>query len=153
MLPAELLGVRLDPQHQPVVLLRHEDRVLVVAIGPHEAESIHIGLTKHDFGRPLTHDLICNVLAGLGGELQSVHIYKLENNTFYAYLNIEQKSPEGQVEQVIRVDARPSDSIAVACRTESPIFIAEKVLDEAGQDITIIGPEEEEEHTDEEMDD
>ncbi|MCP4642932.1 MAG: bifunctional nuclease family protein, partial [bacterium] len=103
MVPVEILGVSRDGQYQPVVILRHEDRVLLILVGPSEAEAIHLALIEKDLGRPMTHDLICNLLAGLRGELQSVNIYKLENDTFYAYLNIEQKNPAGEVEQVLRV--------------------------------------------------
>jgi bifunctional DNase/RNase len=96
-----------------------------------------------DYGRPMTHDLIRNLLAGLRGTVQSVTIYKLENETFYAHVNIEQKSSSGQVEQVLRVDSRPSDGIAIACRTEAPIFATEVVMDAASQDISILGGSEE----------
>ena len=101
MLPVEILGVSSDGQHPPVVILRHEERVLLILVGHSEAEAIHLALIKHDLGRPMTHDLICNLLAGLRAELKSTNIYKLENETFYAFLSIEQKSSTGQVEQVL----------------------------------------------------
>ena len=104
-----------------------------------EAEAIHLALAQKSLGRPMTHDLICNLLAGLGGELKSVSIYKLESETFYAHLNIEQKSPDGDVIQVIRVDSRPSDGIAIACRTNSPILAAQEVMDMASTDVSILG--------------
>ncbi len=144
MVKLEVLGVSMDGHHQPVVLLRHEDRVLPIVVGLAEAEAIHSALIKRDLGRPMTHDLICNILAGLRGDLQSVTIYKLENETFYAHLNIEQKSPGGQVEQLLRVDSRPSDGIAVACRTESPIYASQTVMDMASQDMSFLGTGEEE---------
>lgn len=138
MVELEVLGVSSDGQHQPLVLLRHEDRVLPIMIGFPEADSITLALMGQSVGRPLTHDLICNLLAGLRGELKSVVIYKLENDTFYAHLNIEQKSTDGKVEQVLRVDSRPSDGIAIACRLRTPIFAAEEVMNQAGQDISIL---------------
>lgn len=139
MLKLEVMGVSMDSHHQPVVLLRHEDRVLPIVVGMFEAEAIHAGLVSKDYGRPMTHDLIRNLLAGLRGTVQSVTIYKLENETFYAHVNIEQKSAAGQVEQVLRVDSRPSDGIAIACRTEAPIFATQTVMDMASQDISILG--------------
>ncbi len=142
MIELELLGVSSDGQLQHVVLLRHKDRVLPILVGPMEAEAIHLGLLNKKIGRPLTHDLICNLLAGLRGELRSVTIYKLENDTFFAHLNIEQKAPDGTVEQVLRVDSRPSDGIAIATRVKCPIYAAEEVLDQAGQDLSIASQEE-----------
>ena len=149
MLKLEVMGVSMDSHHQPVVLLRHEDRVLPIVVGMFEAEAIHAGLVNKDYGRPMTHDLIRNLLAGLRGTVQSVTIYKLENETFYAHVNIEQKSATGQVEQVLRVDSRPSDGIAIACRTEAPIFATQAVMDMASQDISILGPGEENEEGEE----
>ncbi len=151
-IPLEVLGVSMDSHHQPVVILRHEDRVLPIVVGLPEAEAIHAALINRDLGRPMTHDLICNLLAGLRGELQSVTIYKLENETFYAHLNIEQRSVDGQVEQVLRVDSRPSDGIAIACRTESPIFVTQTVMDVASQDMSILGTGEEPDEEGEEPD-
>ncbi len=144
LVPMELLGVSMDAKYAPIVLLRHKDRILPIWVGPAEAESIHLALTHRDLGRPMTHDLICNLLAGLRGELKSVVIYKLEEDTFYAHLNIEQMSPDGEIEQVLRIDSRPSDSIAIACRVECPIYAAREVLDKAGADWSLIVPDENE---------
>lgn len=138
MVEMEVLGVSSDGHHMPVVLLRHEDRVLPIVVGLPEADAIHAALIQRSLGRPMTHDLICNLLAGLRGELRSVTIYKLENDTFYAHLNVEQRNLEGQVEQVLRIDSRPSDGIAIACRVKCPVFAAEEVLDKAGQDKSIL---------------
>jgi len=141
MVEVEVLGVSDGPNH-PVVLLRYEDRVLPIVVGIPEAHAIQVGVLEEKLGRPMTHDLVCNLLAGLRGDLQSVTIYKLENDTFYAHLNVEQSSPEGQVEQILRVDSRPSDGIAIAVRRKCPIFVAEEVMDSAGQDVAILSPEE-----------
>jgi bifunctional DNase/RNase len=151
MVPLEVLGVsQADRSGFPFVLLRNETRVLPILVGPHEASAIQIVLMGETPPRPLTHDLICNLLAGLRGQLQSVNIYKLENDIFYAHLNIEQRSPSGQVEQVLRVDSRPSDGIAIAVRMQCPIFAAEEVMDAAAQDASILGSSEEDEETDRE---
>lgn len=156
MLELELMGVTLDAQHQAFVFLRHGERFLPIVVGLAEADAIHAGIVHRDLGRPMTHDLICNLLAGLHGELKSVNIYKLENETFYAHLNIEQKGDDGQVEQVLRVDSRPSDGIAIACRVGCPIFAAEDVMDQAGQDLSILTAAEEDsegEHEEEDEED
>jgi hypothetical protein len=138
----EILGVSDGPQH-PVVLLRHEDRVLPIVVGIPEAHAIQVGILEEKLGRPMTHDLIGNVLVGLGGQLESVTIYKLENDTFYAHLNVEKRNAQGDLEQVLRVDSRPSDGIAVAVRQKCPIFVAEEVMDTAAQDVEIPDDEEE----------
>ncbi|HOE66734.1 MAG TPA: bifunctional nuclease family protein [Candidatus Hydrogenedentes bacterium] len=145
MIELEVLGIHSDGQSAPLVLLRHEERLLPIVVGFAEADAIHAALTHRDLGRPMTHDLICNILAGLQGVLRSVTIYKLENDTFYAYLSIEQVSGDGDTQEVLRVDARPSDSIAIALRVEAPIFVAEEVLEKAGQDISTLGTQEDDE--------
>ena len=153
MLEMDILGVSYsEEQHPPVVLLRHGDRVLPIVVGRAEAQAIHSGMTNQDLGRPMTHDLICNVLAGLRGELKSVTIYKLENETFYAHLNVEQQTLDGQIEQVLRIDSRPSDGIAIATRVGCPIYAAEEVLDVAGQDVANLTPSDEDEEEEEEED-
>lgn len=152
MVEVEVLGVSDGPNH-PVVLLRNEDRVLPIVVGISEAHAIQVGVMNEKLGRPMTHDLVCNLLAGLRGDLQSVTIYKLENDTFFAHLNIEQKSQEGQVEQVLRIDSRPSDGIAIAVRKHCPIFVAEEIMDNAAQDMAILSPGDEDEDEDEAEDD
>jgi bifunctional DNase/RNase len=147
MVELEVMGVSMDGQHQPVVLLRHEDRVLPIVVGLAEAEAIHSALINRDLGRPMTHDLICNILAGLRGHLQSVTIYKLENETFYAHLNVEQRGTQGKVEQILRIDSRPSDGIAVACRTNAPIYADQQVMDLASKDMSILGVPDDDEET------
>ena len=136
MVEVEVLGVSDGPNH-PAVLLRHEDRILPIVVGIPEAQAIQVGILEEKLGRPMTHDLVCNLLAGLRAELQSVTIYKLENDTFYAHLNIDQKSSNGQMEQVLRIDSRPSDGIAIAVRQRCPIFVAEEVMDSAAQDVPL----------------
>lgn len=145
MVPLEVLGVsQADRTGYPVVLLRHENRILPILVGMPEARAIQIVLMGETPPRPLTHDLICNLLAGLNGQLQSVSIYKLQNDIFFAHLNIEQRSASGQVEQVLRVDSRPSDGIAIAVRMKCPILVAEEVMDAASQDPSILADGEEE---------
>ncbi len=149
MIELELLGVSQADEHQyPVVLLRNESRVLPILVGVPEASAIQIGLMKEKTPRPMTHDLVCNILAGLRGELKSVTIYRLHNDTFFAHLNVEQRNVQGHVEQVLKIDTRPSDGIAIAVRMGCPIYAAEEVMDMASQDASILSPPDEGEEPD-----
>ncbi len=107
-----------------VVILKEKDgdRLLPIWIGQPEAESIVIEMSKLRRERPLTHDLCKTLITGLGGTLRRVQITKVENRTYYAELQI------GRDEQVISVDARPSDSIAIALRFSAPIFAQDSLL-------------------------
>jgi hypothetical protein len=109
----------------PVVVLREREgeRVLPIWIGPSEASAIAMQLADMEFSRPLTHDLLVSILKGLGGTLKRVVITRVEQNTYYAELVIQRDS------EVVKVDARPSDSIAVALRTRSRIFADDELLD------------------------
>lgn len=109
----------------PVVILQEKEgpRVLPIWIGPSEASAIAMELAGIKFSRPLTHDLLKQVIVGLGGELRRVLITSVRENTYYAELHIYRQ------EDVIQVDARPSDSIAVALRLNAPIFTSLELLD------------------------
>lgn len=116
-----------------LILLKdvHDDRQLPIYIGAIEAEAIGWELKGRKRPRPLTHDLLKNCIVALGGELQYILVNDLRDDvnaggTFYAVLHILQGERE------IDVDARPSDSIALAVRAHVPIYVAEKVMDEAG---------------------
>ncbi len=153
MLEVEILGVSQAEEHQyPLVLLRHENKVLPILVGLPEASAIQIGLLGEKTARPMTHDLICNLLVGLRGELTSVNIYKLENETFLAHLNVEQKNDEGHIEQILRIDTRPSDGIAIAVRVGCPIMVAEEVMESAAQDASILGEADDEDDEDTDVD-
>ncbi len=126
MIQVTVAGMILDQQTRGPVLLLHIpplDKYLPVWIGPSEAASISMALKKERFERPLTHDLLVTVIDGLDGRVTKVVVTSLVENTFYAKIYI----TRGQ--QVIGIDARPSDSIAIAIRTDSPIFVAEEVLE------------------------
>ncbi len=142
MVELELIGVsQTEGSPVPVVLLRHEDRILPILVGLSEATAIHLGLMEEKPPRPMSHDLICNLLAGLRGTVESVTIYKLENDTFFAHVNIEQRSPEGEVEQFLRIDSRPSDGIAIATRVKCPIYADESVMEAAAQSASFLEPD------------
>jgi len=135
----ELMGVTLlGAVNSPTVLLRGEDRILFISIGPFEAAAIGWGLEEEKSIRPMTHDLIINLLAGLNCTLKSVNIYALQQSTFFAYLLVEQRDASGELTGIIRVDSRPSDSIALAVRAKCPIYVSRAVMEEAGQDINAI---------------
>ncbi len=114
----------------PVVILQeHEgERVLPIWIGPGEASAIAMELANVKFPRPLTHDLLASVLSGLGGDLHKVVISRVEENTYFAEMIIRRNV------EVISVDARPSDSIAVALRLKADIFAQEELLERTAVD-------------------
>lgn len=111
----------------PVVILQEVGgaRVLPIWIGHAEARAIVMQLHHMPVSRPLTHDLLCSVLKGLGGALQKVIITKVEESTYFAELIVRRNG------EVISLDARPSDSIAVALRVDARIFADEELLEEA----------------------
>lgn len=129
MIEMELVGVRVElPSQAPIVLLREaggEERLLPIFIGGPEAAAIALALEGVDTPRPMTHDLFTSVLADFGLELQKVVVTELKERTFYA--EIELAGPAGNR----RVSSRPSDAIALAARTGSPIFADEEVLEQA----------------------
>lgn len=113
-----------------VVILREKggDRLLPIWIGPAEAESILLEINSVKKERPLTHDLCKSLIAGLGGELRRVQITKVHKGTYFAELHIVRG------DNVLHVDARPSDSIAVAIRFPAPIFAEESLFAGAVED-------------------
>jgi bifunctional DNase/RNase len=126
MIQVELTRIIIDEKRQDQVIVLKEkagDRQIPIVIGFMEASSIKIKISGVDVPRPMTHDLMVNVIQVLGGSLEKVIIDKLVNNTFHAKLEI--KSKEGQVSTI---DSRPSDSIALAVRMKAPIFVADDVL-------------------------
>jgi bifunctional DNase/RNase len=130
----EVVGVRVEmPSNQPIVLLKETggDRYLPIWIGPVEATAIAFAQQGVVPARPLTHDLFRDVLEALGQELTRIRITDLREGVFYAELVFANGT---------EVSARPSDAIALALRTGTPIFGAEAVLDEAG----IVIPDEQE---------
>jgi hypothetical protein len=115
--------------NSPVVILREKDghRVLPIWIGPAEASAIAMELQGVKAQRPLTHDLLKQVIIGLGGDLRRVVISSVKENTYFAELLIRRD------DHVFQVDARPSDSIALALRLDAPIFTSDGLLDEGGE--------------------
>lgn len=131
MQPLELLGVRVEqPANMPVLLLRElsgDQRVLPIYIGNPEAASIALALDGDVPARPLTHDLLRNVLVELGAEVVQVVITELQEHTFFAELHLRLAG----VAHV--VSCRPSDAVALAVRAGTPLFAADEVLAVAGK--------------------
>jgi len=113
---------------QYVVMLKEkaEERYLPIFIGPAEANAIAIKLRGETLPRPLTHDLLRNIIESLGASVNSVIISDLMNDTFYAKIIF--NVGDGQIE----IDSRPSDALALAVRADVPIYAEESVLDKAG---------------------
>jgi bifunctional DNase/RNase len=126
MIQVELSRIIIDEKRQDqVIVLKEKDgeRQIPIVIGFMEASSIKIKISGVDVPRPMTHDLLVNILQELGAQLVRVMIDKLVNNTFHAKLEI--KAADGQLKTI---DARPSDSVALAVRFKAPIFVADEVL-------------------------
>jgi uncharacterized protein len=116
----------------PVVILQERDgpRVLPIWIGPGEASSIAMELAGMNFSRPLTHDLFASAINGLGGALKRVNITKVVENTYYAEMIITRDG------ELFSLDARPSDSIAIALRMNASIFTTDDLLEHTSIEIS-----------------
>jgi bifunctional DNase/RNase len=122
-------GVSFDvASKQPIVLLKVEgkNRFLPIWIGHPEAAAILMKLQNAELPRPMTHDLLASAIEHLSASVESVLVTELRDNTFYAVLKLESGGHE------IRLDSRPSDAIALAVRTDAPIFAATDVLNANG---------------------
>ncbi len=120
--------IRIDERRgEQVVVLKERGgtRFLPIIIGISEVTAIKMKISGIQPPRPLTHDLLQSTISELGATLQRIVITKLESNTFFAKLILQSK--DGEVREV---DARPSDSIAIALRADAPIFVAEEVLNQ-----------------------
>jgi bifunctional DNase/RNase len=115
----------------PVVILQEMEgeRVLPIWIGPGEASAIAMELAGMRFSRPLTHDLFTALLQGLNTELQRVLITKVVDNTYHAELILRRDG------DMVSIDARPSDSIAIALRAKAPIYAHDDLLEEAAIEV------------------
>ena len=115
-----------EMQEQQIIMLKEVDgeRVFPIVIGSGEAYAIDRRLKGTPTQRPLTHDLLANVIEHLGGTIEQIEINDLENHTFFARIHIRRDG------QVVEVDSRPSDAIALGIATSVPIYVAEHVLDE-----------------------
>ena len=128
MIEMKVKGLTLDPHtNVPIVVLRETegDRALPIWVGIFEAHAIAREIENFETPRPMTHDLIKNLINDIKGRVDKILINDLKDNTFFAEIHLSMNGSE------FVVDSRPSDAIAVALRMGSPIFVEEKVLEEA----------------------
>src|SRR5512140_1233305 len=121
----KIRGLMMDPvTNMPIVILKDVggNAVLPIWVGIYEANAIALEIEKVSTPRPMTHDLIKNVLLGLNTSVQKVVVNDLREDTFYALIWLERDG------QTISIDSRPSDALALALRTDCPIFVEEEVL-------------------------
>lgn len=121
-------GLSIDPiTHTPIVLLKEKEsqEVIPIWIGLLEASSIATQLENIKLARPMTHDLMKSILDQLDVVVSRVEVSDLRNNTFYAIIHVNWN------EMDLAIDARPSDAIALALRTKSPIFVHQKVIEKS----------------------
>lgn len=127
MIQMELSGLGFDPRNMsPIILLKdnEERNFLPIWIGMFEAGAIAMELQEFKSPRPMTHDLIVDVVQKLQGKIEKVIISDVREDTFYAVLEIRPKDGK----ETIKIDCRPSDAIAIAVRVNAPIFVAENVM-------------------------
>jgi bifunctional DNase/RNase len=121
----KIRGLMMDPvSNMPIVILKDvgSDTVLPIWVGVFEANAIALEIEKVSTPRPMTHDLIKNVLNGLDTRVHKVVVSELREDTFYAVIWLERDG------QVISIDSRPSDALAIALRLDCPIFVEDEVL-------------------------
>lgn len=121
-------GLMLDPiSNAPIVVLKDGDEkiFLPIWVGVFEANAIALQLEKVSTPRPMTHDLLKSIIEHVQGEVKRIVINDLRESTFYALIQVLQQG------RLIDIDARPSDAIAIALRTDAPIFVEQSVLDQA----------------------
>ena len=128
LLEMKVFGLALDPlTNAPIIILKdsNDKNVLPIWIGPLEASAIATELEKIQLARPMTHDLLKEILKSLDITVPKIEITNLEDNVYYAVIHLVSGNNH------YTVDARPSDAIAVALRTNSPIFVEKKVLEKS----------------------
>jgi bifunctional DNase/RNase len=121
----KIRGLMVDPStNAPIVILKDlkGDMVLPIWVGLYEANAIALEVEKATTPRPMTHDLLKNVVNGLNATVQRVVVTELKDDTFYAVLWLEQDG------EAVTIDCRPSDALALALRTDCPIYVNEDVL-------------------------
>ncbi len=127
-IPVKVSGIVVDPiSNMPIVVLKDElrNRVLPIWIGIFEANAIAIELEKVKTPRPMTHDLLRNVISTLGAKVEKVVVNDLRDNTFYAVIHLTRDGEK------LEIDSRPSDAIALAVRVKAPIFVEDHVFEKA----------------------
>ena len=121
-------GLMVDPiTNMPIVILRDQEgqRVLPIWVGIFEANAIALQIENIATTRPMTHDLLRNIISDLKADVEKIVVSDLQDNTFYALIHLRVGG------EVVAIDARPSDAIALALRVRSPIFVEDTVIDNA----------------------
>lgn len=129
MVEMKVQGLFFDSEtNQSIVVLKEEGtgRTLPIWVGLFEANAITMGIEHTWTPRPMTHDLMKNIIEKLNGVVRKITVNDLRANTFYAIITVEVGG------RIVEIDSRPSDAIALALRVKAPIFVEEKVLDSAG---------------------
>jgi uncharacterized protein len=132
LIPMSIKGLMLDPMsNSPIVVLKDDDEKLFLPIwvGIFEANAIALQLENITTPRPMTHDLLREMIQRLDASVTRIVINDLKDATFYAQIRLLIRRATG--DQMLEIDARPSDAIALALRTEAPIYVAQSVLDQA----------------------
>ena len=130
MIEMTLFELRLDETGADQIIILKEkegERLMPILIGYYEAQSIHLVINDVQVQRPLTHDLIVNIIGGLNARITRIVINQLLESTFYARIYFQ--TANGPVD----IDSRPSDAIAIALRANVPIFVAEEVLEQVAR--------------------
>ena len=128
MIEMSIKGLAVDPlTNVPIVILEESDgdRVLPIWVGLFEAHAIAREMENFETPRPMTHDLLKNLITELNSQVDHILVNELKDNTFYAQIHVSNNGSS------FVIDSRPSDAIALAIRVSSPIYVNEKVLDEA----------------------
>ena len=121
-------GMTIDPfTNSPIVVLKdlNDEQAVPIWIGLVEASAIAMELEQVKLPRPMTHDLLRNVIQMMGGKVARIEVCDLRDNTYYGLVHIELGG------EVLKIDSRPSDAIALSLRTDAPIFVAEHVIEES----------------------
>ncbi len=133
LVPMSIKGLMLDPvSNSPIVVLKDDEEkfFLPIWVGIFEANAIALQLENVATPRPMTHDLLRNMIAELDARVTRIVISDLRDSTFFAQIRLI-VSQTGSSDRTLELDARPSDAIALALRTEAPIFVAQTVLEQA----------------------
>ena len=125
------VGVSEEGSGTPVVLLRARGKIIPIFVSTDQAQSMQLAIDGEPFERPLTHDLLVEMVAEFGGAIDRVRIDDLADGTFYAKIDTEQYLGDRRKEMVF--DARPSDGIAIALRVDCPLVVSDEVVDVAGR--------------------
>ena len=137
MVEMKVEGLTLDPlTNMPIIILKDlaGDKALPIWVGYFEANAIALEIEKINTPRPMTHDLLNNIISSLQAKVKHILVTDLKDNTFFAEISVIQNGSD------MTIDSRPSDAIALALRSKSPIFVEEKVI-EAAKSLDLPAPD------------